>query len=131
MTHFFPFLIFSRNDSELKNSNWMELTNHEMRKEISKTILEDENMKDLSAYLYYGTDVLLSPNDWKGLMSDDNDDDCLAIDLPFVQLTAKLLKRDIILVPILQEDLKQRGSHKEISFKMTKSHKFPIIGIFC
>ena len=91
----------------------MELTNHEMRKEISKTILEDENMKDLSAYLYYGTDVLLSPNDWKGLMSDDNDDDCLAIDLPFVQLTAKLLKRDIILVPILQEDLKDEKSAED------------------
>ena len=27
--------------------------------------------------------------------------------------------------------LQQRGSHKEDSFKMTKSHKFAIIGIFC
>ena len=28
-------------------------------------------------------------------------------------------------------DFLQRGSHKEVSFKMTKSHKFAIIGIFC
>ena len=33
------------------------------------------------------------------------DDDCLAIDLPFVHLSAKLFNRNIILLPILQKDV--------------------------
>lgn len=105
----FFFIIF-RHDSEFKESTWMELTNHEMRTKISKTILENENKKELSAHLYFGSDFLLPPNDWKDLMSEKNDDDCLAIDLPFVKLTANSLKRNFILVPILQEDMKDEKS---------------------
>ena len=90
----------------------MKLTTHQMRKKISETILEDENKKELSSVLYYGSDFLLTPEDWKDLMCTDNDDR-LGIDLPFVQLTANLLKRNIILLPILQKDIHDEKSDEE------------------
>ena len=71
-----------------------------MRKKISATIMDDENKNDLSPILYYGSDFLLTPEDWRDLISADHDS--LPIDLPFVQLSANLLKRNIILLPILQ-----------------------------
>ena len=83
------FFHFFRNDSELKNSTWMKLTNHDLRRKISETILENENKKELSAFLYFGNDFLLPPEDWKDLMSEENDH-CLSIALPFVKLTAKI-----------------------------------------
>ena len=89
----------------------MQLTSYEMRKKISETIMEDENKHNLSPVLYYGSDFLLTPEDWKDLMSLDNDP--LPIDIPFVQLTANLLKRNIILLPILQKDIEDENSHEE------------------
>ena len=66
---------------------------------------------ELSPVLYFG-DLLLSPEDWKDLMC-QNDDQHLAIDLPFVQLTAKMLQRNIILIPILQKDIQDEKSAEE------------------
>ena len=93
-----------RYDTDLKDSHWMKLTTKEMRNIISETILQDENKEELSPVLYYSSDFLLSPQDWKDLMCIDNEDR-LGIDLPFVQLSANLLKRNIILLPILQKDI--------------------------
>ena len=99
----FILYIFFRHDKELENSQWISLTIHEMRKKISATIMDDENKNDLSPILYYGSDFLLTPEDWRDLISADHDS--LPIDLPFVQLSANLLKRNIILLPILQKDI--------------------------
>ena len=81
-----------------------------MRKKISETIMDDENKNELSPVLYFGSDFLLPPEDWRDLMSAD--DDPLPIDLPFVQLSANLLKRNIILLPILQKDIDNEKSHE-------------------
>ena len=49
-------------------------------------------------------DNMLTPNQWIEVMT-MNDKDRLACDLPFVQLTAYILQRDFILIPILQNDI--------------------------
>ena len=103
--------IFFRHDKDLENSQWISLTIHEMRKKISATIMDDENKNDLSPILYYGSDFLLTPEDWRDLISADHDS--LPIDLPFVQLSANLLKRNIILLPILQKDIEDEIPHEE------------------
>ena len=90
----------------------MKLTTKEMRNIISETILQDEHKEELSPVLYYSSDFLLSPQDWKDLMCVDNEDR-LGIDLPFVQLTANLLKRNIILLPILQKDIQDEKLDEE------------------
>ena len=82
-----------------------------MRKKVSETIMEEENKNELSPLLYYGSDLLLTPEDWRDLMCAD--DDPLPIDLPFVQLSANLLKRNIILLPILQKDIEEETSLEE------------------
>ena len=90
----------------------MKLTTKEMRNIISETILQDEHKEELSPVLYYSSDFLLSPQDWKDLMCVDNEDR-LGIDLPFVQLSANLLKRNIILLPILQKDIQDEKLDEE------------------
>ena len=82
-----------------------------MRKKVSDTIMEEENQNELSPLLYYGSDLLLTPEDWRDLMCAD--DDSLPIDLPFVQLSANFLKRNIILLPILQKDIEDETSLEE------------------
>ena len=79
------------------------MTYFQIRKEISQTILEDENKKKLSPFLWYDNNILLEPHDWVQMMNYDND--YLACDLPFTQLTANCLNRNIILIPILQDDI--------------------------
>ena len=79
------------------------MTHLQIRKEISQTILEDENKKKLSPFLWFDNNILLEPQDWVQMMNYDND--YLACDLPFTQLTANCLNRNIILIPILQDDI--------------------------
>ena len=52
-----------------------------LRDEICSEIFKDEN-KDLHHLLYFG-DLLLDPQDWKGLMTQE-DDESLHCDLIFV-----------------------------------------------
>ena len=83
-----------------------------MRKKISETIFEEEKKNELSPLLRYSYDFLLSPEEWKELICVE-DSDYMAIDLPFVQLTAYQLKRNIILLPILQKDIEDEISVEE------------------
>ena len=90
----------------------MELGFLEIRKKISETIFEEEKKNELSPLLRYSYDFLLSPEEWKELICVE-DSDYMAIDLPFVQLTAYQLKRNIILLPILQKDIEDEISVEE------------------
>ena len=94
-----------RNDKTLRKSHWMDLTINELRQKISTTILEEENKKALSPHLRYDWDTTFSPEEWCEFMSSKEKDHNLPIDLPFVQLTANLIRRNILLIPILQRDV--------------------------
>lgn len=80
-----------------------------MRNKICSEIYKDEN-KDLHHLLYFGSD-LLDPEDWKGLMTQENEE-YLHCDLIFVQLAANYFKRQIVLIPINQPDEKSDGLGK-------------------
>ena len=82
----------------------MEYQVQEMRQIICQTMENGENKKDLSPILYYDEELLLSPDEWIELMGEENDHR-LACDLPFVQLAAKLIKRNISLLIIKQKDV--------------------------
>ena len=110
-TNFFLINIISSFDDILKNSQWMQMTPLQIRKVISQTIRKDENKKTLSPFLWYNYDMLLQPEHWEELMIDH--DDYLACDLPFVQLSANCLNRNIVLVPILQEDMEKLAKEKQ------------------
>ena len=76
--------------------------------------MKDEKIqKDLSPVLYYDDELLLSPDEWMELMEEKNDDHRLACDLPFVQLTANLIKRNISLLIIKQKDIEKPSKSKE------------------
>ena len=85
----------------------MEYQVQEMRQIICQTMENGENKKDLSPILYYDEELLLSPDEWIELMGEENDHR-LACDLPFVQLAAKLIKRNISLLIIKQKDVENR-----------------------
>ena len=126
------YVIIFRYDRDVENSQWLKLTIHKMRKKISESIMEDENKSNLSPVLYYGSDFLLTPEDWRDLMSADHDP--LPIDLPFVQLSANLLKRNIILLPILQKDIEndsdeenQKAKDKDGKLEVEKQKNIDIV----
>ena len=93
-------------DENLKNSQWMNCKVDEMRKIISETMKNEKIQKDLAPILYYDDELLLSPDEWIELMG-ETDDSRLACDLPFVQLTANVIKRNISLVIIKQKDVQK------------------------
>ena len=66
--------------------------------------MEEENSHKLSPFLSYNWQFSFSPEEWKDLMLSD-DENCLPSDLPFVQLAANMIHRDILLIPILQSDI--------------------------
>ena len=66
--------------------------------------MEEENSHKLSPFLSYNWQFSFSPEEWKDLMLSD-DENCLPCDLPFVQLAANMIHRDILLIPILQSDI--------------------------
>ena len=72
-------------------------TIEQLRKNICSEIFKDEN-KLLHNFLYFAYD-LLNPDDWNDLMNQMNEES-LHCDLPFVQLAANYLKRQIDLIPI-------------------------------
>lgn len=72
-------------------------TIEQLRKNICSEIFKDEN-KLLHNFLYFAYD-LLNPDDWNDLMNQMNEES-LHCDLPFVQLAANYLKREIDLIPI-------------------------------
>ena len=78
----------------------------EIRETICKTMENEETKKELSPILYYDDELLLSPEEWIELMGEKNEHR-LACDLPFVQLTAKLIKRNISLLIIKQKDVEK------------------------
>ena len=84
------------------------MTPLQIRKEISQRMLEDDNKKKLSPFLWYDNHVLLEPQDWEQMMNDE-----LPCDLPFVQLAANCMNRNIILVPILQDDINKSEEEKQ------------------
>ena len=85
-----------------------------LRDEICSEIFKDEN-KDLHHLLYFG-DLLLDPQDWKGLMTQE-DDESLHCDLIFVQLAANRFKRKIVLIPIYQPEENDDGLGKNDNIK--------------
>ena len=72
-------------------------TIEQLRKNICSEIFKDEN-KLLHNFLFFAYD-LLNPDDWNDLMNQMNEES-LHCDLPFVQLAANYLKREIDLIPI-------------------------------
>ena len=72
-------------------------TIEQLRKNICSEIFKDEN-KLLHNFLFFAYD-LLNPDDWNDLMNQMNEES-LHCDLPFVQLAANYLKRQIDLIPI-------------------------------
>ena len=101
-------IIFS-SDEALKESNFAQLSNKEMRGQISQTILESDNSY-LKSFLRYDYDTSFTPQEWHELMSMEHD---MACDLPFAQLASNILKRDIVLVPILQSDVDLKNDEKK------------------
>ena len=77
-------------------------------------MLEETNRRELASVLYYDDEFILSPEEWVELMS-EKEEHRLACDLPFVQLCANLLRRNISLIVIKQKDIKkpQQDSEKE------------------
>ena len=98
---------YFRYDDEYKENDF---TIELMRKDICSEIFKGEN-KNLHHLLYFGSD-LLDPEDWKGLMTLD-DEDTLHCDLIFVQLAANYFKRQIVLIPIYQPDEKSDSAEKK------------------
>lgn len=98
------YLVFSRLDNQYLDNDF---TIEQLRNDICCEVLKEEN-KDLHHLLYFGSD-LLDQDDWKDLMNQVNEDS-LHCDLPFVQLAANYMKREIVLIPIYQPE-----SEKEIS----------------
>ena len=97
---------YFRYDDEYKENDF---TIELMRNDICSEIFKGEN-KNLHHLLYFGSD-LLDPEDWKGLMTLD-DEDTLHCDLIFVQLAANYFKRQIVLIPIYQPDENSVGAEK-------------------
>ena len=94
-----------------------------MRSQISQTILDNENLY-LEPFLRYDYDTSFSPQDWHELMSMESE---MACDLPFAQLAANILERDIILVPILQSDVEKDTDEKDTTPEVNeKTEKMPL-----
>ena len=100
-------------DETLKHSQWMQYNIEEMRQIICQTMKNEEIQKDLSPILYYDDELLLSPNEWMELMGEKNDHR-LACDLPFVQLTASLIKRNISLLIVKQKDIEKPSKSNDL-----------------
>ena len=78
-----------------------------MRQSVCQTMKDEQIQKDLAPVLYYDDHLLLSPEEWMELMQEESDDHRLACDLPFVQLTANLIKRNISLLIVKQKDVEK------------------------
>ena len=116
------FAIFSH-DEVLKSSHLNELSNIEIRQTISQTITQSENLY-LKPFLRFDYDTSFTPQEWHELMSMESD---LACDLPFAQLTADILERDIILFPILQSDVEKKEDEKNVTPEVNeKTEKMPL-----
>ena len=88
----FKFLLPSY-DKELNGTNF---TVEQLRHDISSKIHDKKN-ELLHHVLYFGEEnEILPPSVWQELMS--NDYDCVHCDLPFVQLAANHLQRNIHLL---------------------------------
>ena len=94
----------------------------EMRQIICETMKNEEIQKDLSPILYYDDELLLSPDEWMELMG-EKDDHRLACDLPFVQLTAKLIKRNISLLIIKQKDVENFSKLNNENERLKRHHE--------
>ena len=78
-----------------------------MRREISSLILEDDNSW-LKPFLRFDYDTPLTPEEWNQMMMVETIDEPIACDLPFAQLAANFLERNIILVPVLQTEVEKK-----------------------
>ena len=83
-----------------------------MRNQISQSILEDAN-SNLKPFLRFDYDTPLTPDEWYQMMSRDTIDEPIARDLPFVQLAANFLERNIILIPVLQAEVEKKNNEEE------------------
>ena len=106
---------YFRYDDEYKENDF---TIELMRNDICSEIFKGEN-KNLHHLLYFGSD-LLDPEDWKELMTLD-DEDTLHCDLIFVQLAANYFKRQIVLIPIYQPDENSVGAEKNRDIQKNSS----------
>ena len=119
-------LIIFSHDEVLKNSHLVQLSDNEIRSQISQTILDSENSY-LQPFLRYDYDTPFTPQEWHELMSMESD---MACDLPFAQLTANILERDIILVPILQEDVDKKNDEKNEKPEVNEKTEKMLLTIF-
>ena len=83
-----------------------------MRNQISQSILEDVN-SNLKPFLRFDYDTPLTPEEWHQMMSTETIDEPIACDLPFVQLAANFLERNIILIPVLQTEVEKENDGKK------------------
>ena len=91
--------------------------------------MESENSY-LKPFLRYDYDTPFTPQEWHELMSMDFGDEPIACDLPFAQLAANLLERDIILVPILQSDVDPKNDEKKETSDVNEKSEKMLLTIF-
>ena len=95
-----------------------------MRREISSLILEDDNSW-LKPFLRFDYDTPLTPEEWNQMMMVETIDEPIACDLPFAQLAANFLERNIILVPVLQTEVEKKTDKEnpQVDANSKESHK--------
>ena len=97
----------------MKSSNFIQLSSSELRSQISQLILEDDNSW-LKPFLRFDYDTPLTPEEWNQMMMAETIDEPIACDLPFAQLAANFLERNIILVPVLQAEVDKTTETTEV-----------------